>query len=263
MHPILFYVGSNPIHTYGVLGAVGFLVVVFIVLRRSRALMINRDHVIDIIFWGAITGIVGSRAVFVYQSWDQMNGFWDWVNFRQGGLVFYGALIPGLPVVALLMRKYKIPFFPFMDIIATALPLGHAVSRLGCFFAGCCYGTPTDLPWGVTYTDSLTDAPHGVPLHPTQLYAVAYLVAIGALCNYFYSRKQFHGQVMLLYLLCYAVMRSLNEILRGDAARGYFLEQVLGQTLSTSQGLSLIVAATALGVFLWGARRARRANRSG
>jgi phosphatidylglycerol:prolipoprotein diacylglycerol transferase len=258
MYPILFHLGDVPVYTYGVQGALGFIVVTLLILRRSRALFLNRDKVVDVIFWTSITGVVGARAVFVLQNPEATQSVADWFNIRAGGLVFYGALLAGLPVGALLVWRHKLPFYAFTDVVATALPIGHAISRLGCFAAGCCYGTPTDLPWAVTYADPLADAPQGVPLHPTQLYAALYLFAIGGVCNWFYARKAFDGQVMLLYLVLYAVARSLNEVVRGDFERGWFLESWLRQTLTTSQGLSILLACGAIAVFWWGARRARR-----
>lgn len=249
MHPILFHLGSAPIHTYGVAGAVGFLLATFIVLRRSRDLFLNRDKVVDVIFWGSISAIVGARAVFVFQNPEFASSLGAMLNIRGGGLVFYGALLAGLPVVGLLIWRHKLPFFAFMDVVATAAPFGHAVARLGCLAAGCCYGLPTSLPWGVTYSHPLTDAPHAVALHPTQLYAALYLAAIGAACNWLYARKRWNGQVMLLYLVSYAVARSLNEVLRGDFERGWFLPEALGQVLTTSQGLSILFAAAAIVVF--------------
>ncbi|MBW1877487.1 MAG: prolipoprotein diacylglyceryl transferase [Deltaproteobacteria bacterium] len=260
MHPILFHIGDIPVFIYGVQGALGFIVVTLLILRRSRALFLNRDKVVDVIFWTSITAVVGARAVFVYQNLDALQGVGDWVNIRAGGLVFYGALLTGLPVGALLVWRHRLPFYAFTDVVATALPISHAISRLGCLAAGCCYGTPSVLPWAVTYSHPLTDAPHGVSLHPTQLYAALYLFAIGAACNWFYNRKSFDGQVMWLYLVLYAVARSLNEVVRGDVERGWFLEDWLGQTLTTSQGLSILLACAALGVFWWGARRAKAAR---
>src|SRR5678815_3767384 len=142
------------------------------------------------------------------------------------------------------------PLFALADIFATALPLGHAIARVGCLMAGCCFGKPTSLPWGVTYSDPLTPAPHGVPLHPTQVYEALYLLVIFGVCNWFYPRRRFDGQVMALYLLMYAAFRTLNEFLRGDGTRGWVLESLLGPTISTSQGLSVLVAVIALVVFV-------------
>lgn len=256
MYPILFNVGNVAVHSYGVLGAVGFLVVCFVALRRAARLGLDKEKVADVIFWTAIAAVAGSRVFYIAQNPEQFGSMWDLVNIRTGGLVFYGALVPGLLVAAALMRRHKLPFFPLMDAFATGLPLGHAISRVGCVLAGCCYGEPTDLPWAITFTDPMAQAPRGIPLHPTQIYEVAYLLAIFGVVNYFYARKRFDGQVMLLYLTLYASARTLNEFLRGDATRGWFLEAWLGQVLSFSQGVSLVVAAAALIVFFVGARRA-------
>jgi phosphatidylglycerol:prolipoprotein diacylglycerol transferase len=249
MHPILTTVFGVPIHWYGVLGAVGFLVVCFIAMSRAHRAGIDRERVADLIFATAIAGIVGSRALYVILNPSQLHGWHDWVNLRTGGLVFYGALLTGLPVGALIIWRYDLPLFKLADIFATALPLGHAIARVGCLMAGCCFGRPTTLPWGVTYSDPLTPAPHGVPLHPTQIYEALYLLAIFGICNWFYPRRRFDGQVMALYLLLYAGCRTLNEFLRGDGTRGWVLEGLLGQHVSTSQGLSVVVALIALVVF--------------
>lgn len=249
MHPVLLHIGEIEIHSYGVAGALGFLVGCFIVLRRSAQLGLVKERVADVIFWASIAALVGARALFVWQFPEEFDGWRDWVNIRSGGLVFYGAMVVGLPVAAAVMWRYSLPFFKLMDVFATALPLSHAISRVGCFFAGCCYGVPTDRPWGVTFTNELAAAPKGIPLHPTQLYEVGYLVAIFAVTTWFYGRKRFDGQVMLLYLGLYPLFRSANELLRGDE-RGWFLEPVLGQTLSSAQAISIGVALAAFTVFL-------------
>lgn len=261
MHPILFEVGGIAIHSYGVLSAVGFLVIAFLTIRRARARGMDPDKVVDMIFWTSIAGVVGARAVYIIQNPGDMQGLGDVINLRKGGLVFYGALLTILPVGGLLMRKHKLPFYELMDVIATAAPLGHAIARLGCLCAGCCHGSPTDLPWAITFDhpQAATDpAFQGLPLHPTQLYEVAYLLGIFGVVNLFYPRRRFPGQVALLYLVLYATFRSINELFRGDLTRGHFLEGVLGQTLSTSQGLSILLVIGALAVFVLGARRSRK-----
>jgi len=259
MHPILFYLWGYPIHSYGVLGALGFLTVAGIAYWRAGQAGINRDKLVDMMILGMAVGLIGARGMYVLQHHDGMNGWRDWINIKGGGMVFYGSIITGLPAMFFLLRHYRLPFFEMADIFATGFPLGHAVSRVGCFMAGCCFGKPSDLPWAVAFTDPEAVAPLGVPLHPAQLYASLYLVAIGVLVNWFYKRRRFDGQVMLLYLLSYAVMRTLNELLRGDDLdRGFFLPSLFGRTISMSQGLSLGVALVALAVFLIGARRAQR-----
>jgi phosphatidylglycerol:prolipoprotein diacylglycerol transferase len=256
MHPVLFRVGDFAIHSYGAMGAIGFLAVVFGALRRAEALGWSRDRVVDVMFWSALAGIVGARGLYLLTNPDQFHSLGDAINVRTGGLVFYGAMLTGFPVAAWLIRRAKLPYFALMDVFSTVLPLGHAISRVGCLFAGCCFGKPTDLPWGVTYTDPLAMAPHDVALHPTQVYESAYLLVIFAIVNEFYPNRKFDGQVTLLYLTLYPLFRTLNEFLRYDATRGWFMEGTFGPTISTSQAISVLIAGVACGVFLVGAKSA-------
>jgi phosphatidylglycerol:prolipoprotein diacylglycerol transferase len=259
MHPVLIDIPGFPLHSYGILAALGFALVVFLILRRASALGIEREHVVDIIFYGAIMGIVGSRALFVWQNAHHFDSVVDMVNIRTGGLVFYGAMLAGLPTGALVMRYRRIPFFAFMDILATALPLGHAFARIGCILAGCCYGTPSSLPWAVTYSHPMAVAPpHGVALHPVQVYESLLLLGIAAATNLTYAKRRWVGQVMCTYLLLYAVVRATTEQFRGDTSRGFLLEDSLGQVLSFSTGISVGIAAVALTVFFGLARRVDR-----
>jgi phosphatidylglycerol:prolipoprotein diacylglycerol transferase len=255
MHPILLKLGSFELHTYGALGAVAFLVIVSIALWRSRQLGLDPDRVVDVIFYTSLISIAGSRLLYVAQNPENFKTLWDVVNIRTGGLVFYGALVTGLPVAGGLMLRYNLPFYKLMDVFATTFPIAHAITRLGCFAAGCCYGVPTDRPWAVIFSDPRSVAPLQVALHPTQLYEVGTNLIIAAAVWWQYGRKKFDGQAMLLYLMLYAATRSVNEMFRGDAERGYFMKEVFGEVLSLSQGVSIVVAIAALAVFFWGARK--------
>jgi len=257
MHPILFEIGGFQIHSYGAAGATGFLLVAAVALYRGRELGVQPERTADLIFWSSIAALVGSRIVYLIQNPTHAVTLYDWVNIRNGGLVFYGAVLAIIPVGSALMRRFEMPFFAMWDIFATAIPIAHGVSRLGCFAAGCCWGLPSDEPWAVTFNNPDSVAPLGSPMHPTQLYEAGYLFGIGLVVNLFYRRKQFDGQVMFLYLILYALGRPVLETFRGDATRGYFMESLLGQSLSYSQGISVLVAAFAIGVFWFGAKGAR------
>lgn len=248
--PVLIDFPRFPLHSYGALGSLGFILVVFLVLRRTRALGMDKDHVVDVIFWGAIAGIVGSRALFVWQNAEMFDTVGQMVNIRNGGLVFYGAMLAGLPVGAMVMYHRKIQFFDLMDVLATAMPIGHGLARIGCVLAGCCFGLPTDLPWGVTYSHELAIAPpHGVALHPVQLYESALLFSIAGITNFLYGKRKWGGQIMLIYLCLYAVVRSFTEQFRGDLSRGFLFEDLLGQTVSFSTGISMGIGLIAVLVF--------------
>jgi phosphatidylglycerol---prolipoprotein diacylglyceryl transferase len=246
MHPVLFSIGTFEVHTYGFLGAVAFLSIAGVAITRGKRLGIAAERISDLIFWTAILSLAGSRALFVLQNPSAVSGFAEWFNLRGGGLVFYGALLTGVPVGSMLMLRSKMPYLATWDIFATAFPLGHALTRLGCFAAGCCHGSPTDVSWAVTFTNTRSVAPLNTALHPTQLYEAAALFSIGLICNLVYWKKRFDGQVIGTYLMLYAIGRSVVEEFRGDVTRGYFAKAFLGETLSYSQGVSI-------GVFLAGA----------
>lgn len=254
MHPIAFSIGDFSIHSYGLMAAIAFLTWVFVLLRRAQRFDISRDALVDVIFWSSLSATVGARALYVVANLDQFDSPGEWFAFRDGGLVFYGGLIGGLLAATVMFRRHKLPFYLMMDLAASTIPLGHGISRIGCFFAGCCYGAETNLPWAVTFVAEGSSAPLGKPLHPTQLYEVGWELGLFALLSWYFPRRRFDGQVMLGYLVLYATLRSINELFRADATRGYFLEGLLGQTLSTSQGISILVAVTALTVFLVGPR---------
>lgn len=261
MWPILFHVGGFPIHSYGALGALAFVVGAGMSLWRATRAGMDRDRVADVIFWMAMTSLAGSRIVYVLQNPGTVHGFGELFDLRGGGLVFYGAFVVGLPVGFLLMARYRLPAFALWDVFGTAFPLSHAISRIGCFAAGCCYGRPTDAPWAVTFAVGHPLAPGGVGLHPAQLYEAGALFAIAAATNLFYRHRSFDGQVFLLYLLLYAASRTVLEVFRGDLDRGWFLPEVFGEWVSWSQGMSGVFALVALAVFFVGARR--RADRTG
>ncbi len=259
MYPILFTVGGFAIHTYGAMGALGFLVGCGIVLWRCVGAGLDLNRVSDVIFWGSIASLLGSRLVFVLQNPGTVSSPAEFVDLRSGGLVFYGAFLTGLPVGFGLIRRFRLPAFLLWDIFATGLPVAHAISRIGCFAAGCCYGSPWDGALAVEYPVDNPLAPHDGPVHAVQLYESGALLLIGAAVNAYYPRRRWDGQVFLLYAVLYAVARAVLETFRGDVERGWFLPELLGQVLTFSQGISVVFAVVALALFLGVARRARAA----
>lgn len=254
MHPILFDLGGLTVHTYGALGAVGFLAVAGLSLRRARTLGIEPETLADLIFFTAVLSLAGSRLLFVWQHPEVVNTWFDVVNYREGGLVFYGALLVGIPVGTAFMRWRGLPILATWDVFATAMPIGHGITRVGCWFAGCCWGTESSVPWAVTYEQELALAPHGVPVHPVQLYEAGALLVLGLVVGLIWSRRTFDGQSLGAYLIGYAMVRSVTELYRGDVSRGFFLPDLLGEALSYSQGVSLGVAVVGVAVLAWGRR---------
>jgi phosphatidylglycerol:prolipoprotein diacylglycerol transferase len=130
------------------------------------------------------------------------------------------------------------------DMAAPGLALGIAFGRLGCFFSGDSYGKPTDLPWAVTFTDPLSMAPTGVPLHPTQIYSTLVLLVVFGVLLWWKKHQRFKGELFLAFMMLYALVRSFVEIFRDDP-RGVYLDGLI----STSQIISLLVVIPALWLY--------------
>jgi len=161
-------------------------------------------------------------------------------------LCFYcGGLFGGFAGLWIYCRQFHLPFWTFADLYAAVLPLGHAIGRIGCHFAGCCYGIPYDGAFSVTYHSTLGNTPLETPLLPVQLIESFCLFLLFVSLSLFYHNKKLSskkGQISGLYSLSYAMVRILLECLRGDRVRGMFLG------ISTSQWISF--ALLFLGVFL-------------
>ncbi|NJN43248.1 MAG: prolipoprotein diacylglyceryl transferase, partial [Flammeovirgaceae bacterium] len=135
-------------------------------------------------------------------------------------------------------RKNKIPTLGMLDIMAIVTCLVHGFGRIGCLMAGCCHGTPTDLMWGITFTNPVCQAdPLNTPLHPTQLLESGYIFLVMTFLLLLKKKKAFDGQLFLLYLILYAFGRFFLEFLRGDSGRGFVWDGLL----SNSQVIVLLI----------------------
>jgi len=258
MLPILFHLGEFPVRTYGVLSSLGMILLVSMAVWRSCRQGIAFDDALELAAWAALSGLLGARLLFVFKHPETVPNLAAYFDFHSGGLVFYGAGVV-VPVTLLLVTTLRrIPIIPVIDATAAAAPLGHMVARLGCFGAGCCHGQPTDQGWGVTYVHEQALAPLHISLHPTQIYEAVFL---GILCVVLQRPRLWSGRpggVALAYLGAYSVFRFGVEFLRGDDARGWFLPGVLGEMLTTSQGIALgMMAAVGCAVVIRAARAAR------
>lgn len=247
MYPVLFKIGSIPLHSYGFMIAVGFLLSVVLMKRLARSAHANVDATIDLAFWLLLTGFIGARLLFIITRFSYFLGdpiaiFKLW----EGGLVFWGGPLAAVPFGFWYMRKHQLPFWRTADIIIPGLVTSHAMGRIGCLAAGCCFGRPTGTTYGIKFYSELVDQHlHGVLLHPTQIYESVALFLLLAGLLVIQKRKVFEGQVTLSYFMVYPVIRSIIEIFRGDVIRGFIIEDVI----STSQfisGLVFVSAAIAL-----------------
>jgi phosphatidylglycerol---prolipoprotein diacylglyceryl transferase len=221
MLPKLFSIGDFFLPTYGLLVAAAFLTALWLAGRLARREGLNPEDVTNLGVYCALSGLAGAKLLMFVFDWEyyaQNPGqIFTLTTLRAGG-VFHGGLIVALITAFVYMRNKKLPALKTADILAPGLALGHAIGRLGCFAAGCCWGVACERPWAVTFTNpeanSLVGVPLNKPIHPTQLYEAAAELAIFGVLYRLFSRRRRDGQVIGLYLVLYSVARFLVEFLR-------------------------------------------------
>ena len=171
MHPILLEFGPIRLFTYGFFLALAFLSAIFIGSREAKRLGLPVEKFYDLCFYAVVGALVGSRLLYVILDprpflEHPLKIFALW----EGGLDFQGGLFLALAVAFYYIRRHKLPWRTTLDALALGLPVGQFFGRIGCFMAGCCYGSPSHLPWAVTFTNPQTLCPLREPLHPAQLY---------------------------------------------------------------------------------------------
>jgi phosphatidylglycerol:prolipoprotein diacylglycerol transferase len=247
MYPFLLQIGPIPLPSYGVFAALA-LIVAMLAVRRV-AVIEGRDpqETMDTMFWSIMVGLVGARVLEAVINWERYfatPGGLRLLVFSTG--VFLGGLVAALAFGAWRFHRTGLPVLQGLDILAPVAAITEAVGRWGCFLSGCCWGTPTDLPWAVTFPETaqhLHRGLPGVPLHPTQIYSSLNGFLLLGIVVYVYAHKRFHGQVITVFVALYSVSRFFLEYFRGDAERGF----VFGGLLSTSQlvTIGLFIAAVA------------------
>lgn len=244
MHPVLFSIGDFAVHSYGVLIALGTVLAVALGSRWAVAEGFPKDTFTDLGFWSIIAAVVGARLEFLRTNWHLFDDatIGQMLNVRDGGLVFYGGLVGTLIAFAVLIWRRKLPPLKILDILAPLVPFGILFGRSGCLMAGCCYGKPTSADWAITFTHELTVAPIGIPLHPTQIYEVMYGAALFGFLFWLRGRKRFDGQLILTLLTIYPLLRSVNEMFRGDPGRGWAIDGVLSNAQAISIGVAIVAA---------------------
>lgn len=254
MHPILFEIGGFPVYTYGVLLAAAYLLGLQFALVRARARGLDANRVMDLGIWIIISALVGAKLLLFIVDFDTFRNDPGelWTLLRSGG-VFYGGLIAAVAVALWYLWRHALPVWTVTDAFAPGIALGHVIGRMGCFFAGCCFGRAADIPWAVTFTDPYAAQNAGttlhVPLHPTQLYeAGAELAILGFLLMFERKGRPFPGRTFWTYMLLYGVSRFIIEFYRGDA-RG-----MVGD-LSTSQFVSAILVPLSIAMLFVLSRR--------
>jgi phosphatidylglycerol:prolipoprotein diacylglycerol transferase len=262
MYPEIFRIGSFPINTYGVLLAVSFLCAIMVSVRLAARDGLPREKIYDLSLWMLLAGLVGSKILMLFTEPEYRADPLQLLSldFLRSGGVWYGGLLGAVLVSYWLMRRYQLPWWKTADAFAPGIAIGNFFGRQGCFAAGCCWGKPTSLAWGVKFTEAgheITGVPTDTYLHPTQLYESFAMLLVFLFLLWLHKRKRFSGQVILAYALLYSIIRFAIEFVRDDP-RGDVLGLTTLTGLSTSQLISLVIGITALIVLIVRRRRAQQ-----
>jgi len=246
MHPILIEFAGLKITAYGLIVGTAFLSSIYLASEFAKIQGIKSDVIFDLGFIVIIWGIIGARILYVLIWYKEyIKNPVDILKVWEGGLVFYGGFIAAFLGGTWWIIKKKINFFFLADIIAPFIAFGHSIARIGCFYAGCCYGRESDCDGifcGVVFP-ALKD---NIPRYPTQLYeSFANFLNFLILIMFFKKFKSKNGDVIFLYFLNYGIIRIIIEFFRGDPERGKIL------LFSTSTFISFFMILIGLSWFLY------------
>ncbi|MCC6445435.1 MAG: prolipoprotein diacylglyceryl transferase [Armatimonadetes bacterium] len=259
MHSVLFKIGPFAVHSYGLMVVLGFMAAALWLIRAGKEDGITSEMVFDLMLYIMAAAVVMSRLVFVLLEWRAYAPHpVDALKIWEGGLSFHGGLLGGILAALWYCRRHAVPFWKLADHAAPGLALGYAIARIGCFLNGCCYGTPTGLPWACRFQDPPLSGHLTPPSHPTQLYATLINLGVFFMLASLWKRRRYDGQTFGQYLIAYAAYRFFVEFFRkGATAR----DLALG--LTEAQWASIVMALLALVLMRYLNGRAERKKEEG
>ena len=249
MYPFI-HLFSLKIPSYGLMMALALITAVIISYIRVKKAGLDQDIFTSLAIVAVISGLVCAYLLYLFVTYP-ISEIWESIKtgsfavFKNGGLVFYGAVIGGgLGAFIYLKLIKKQRFLDYASVIVPTIPLAHAIGRVGCFLAGCCYGKVIDTPISVIYTNPIGGAPVGVPVFPIQLVESACNLVVFAVLMLFTAKQLKRRGVMFLYMVLYGIERFILEYYRYDEIRGIFLG------LSTSQWISILMVIGGIAGFI-------------
>lgn len=242
MRSTLFHIFGVPVRSYGLMLVTGFVLGLWRAARLARAKGINPERLYDLSLILLVSGIIGARVTYVLlnpdsESWSELVAVWN------GGLSFHGGVAFAVLAGWIYTRYARLPFWRCADLVAPSIAIGYAVTRIGCFLNGCCYGCPTSLPWAVRFCENGILTP---PSHPAQIYAALANLFIFLVLTRLEKLNRPPGFVFVSYLGLYGVYRFAVEFIRrGYSARVWLLG------LTEAQAVSILMVLGAAAALIW------------
>ena len=238
---VAFSIGAFQVYWYGLIIATGLILALVYAHFSAKRYNVDGSKLMNCVFAGIITGIIGARLYFCIFKWDYYGSHpLEIFAIHEGGLAIYGGIIGALLGGLGVAKIQKMKFMPILDITMVGFLIGQGLGRWGNFFNQEAYGTPTDLPWGMMSEGTL-----GETVHPCFLYESLWcLLGVAVLHFYGKYRQRYAGQIFYLYLVWYGFERMIVEGLRTDSL--YLPFQLFGMDIRVSQVLSFAIFVTGI-----------------
>lgn len=245
-----FSVFGRPVHMYGIFGIIGFASGILLAVYRAKKLNLQTQESFFMMLYAAIGAFIGAKILYfitvahtLIENISHADSFSSVITHilnAFSGLVFYGGLLGGILGVLLYCKIYNGNFYEYSNALAPSIPLIHGIARLGCFFAGCCYGVPVgNARYGVV----MKPVAELGPLFPVQLAEALFNLILCCFLIYITNRPRKNRLLGLgVYLTAYPFARFFLEFLRYDSIRGFAFG------MSTSQFISILLLP--VGIFL-------------
>jgi phosphatidylglycerol:prolipoprotein diacylglycerol transferase len=211
MYPVLFSTPWFNVYSYGLMIAVGYSLATAWILYLAHHEDLPVETVFDLQLFQLVVGVLGSRYLYLLEYRPLISGDAAFFDFERGGLTFYGAVLSSVIFDLLYLTWKRLPFWKVMDCVGNGLLLGIAISRLGCFLNGCCFGHHTALPWGVVFAKVGPAA-----VHPTQVYESLGALVLFFIAQWVWRKRSNYGQATIFGVTSYAVLRFFIEFFRAD-----------------------------------------------
>jgi len=246
INPVAFAIGSIEVRWYGIMVALAVLTVTLWMIREVRkGANLSLDSALTAALVAIPSGVIISRLLHVVDKWGYYSQNPGQI-IGASGLTIYGAVLGAALGIWICSKFSNFRFGYFADLIAPGIILSQAVGRIGCTLNGCCYGTPTSLPWSIIYTHPDSMAPIGVAVHPTQIYEIIYNLIVFAVLLKLRGRFKPDGSLFLIYLSLYSVWRFSISFLREESPFLFGLPQ--------AQVIAIIVLAIAISIMAFRTR---------
>lgn len=241
------HIGPVTLHMYGIMIAIGYVSALLICEKRAKKQGLNTDVLYGIFWCAVIGGALGSKLLYYTVNIKDVIADPSMILNFQNGWVVYGGIIGGVFASFLYCKIKRVDFVTYLDLVLPAVAFAQGCGRIGCFFAGCCYGRQTTSALGITYWQS-DFAPNGVKLIPTQIYSSIGDFVIAFLLMVYAKKKPAKGRVAAGYCVLYSIGRFVIEIFRNDYRGEY-------GPFSTSQLISVFILVIGITMYVFAGKK--------